>query len=147
MISSNPDWLLLVLVHIELLLFTVHLRPCWLLRSLSSSDRIEVERGWLLHLLAQSPITSCVKAHHLERPLPRTSIVRACASAKAVLLTRQTANGGKRHVFSERLTTNSRGREVELENLTINRYLFATNSCNLIKVLTFRPFFFAYRFL
>jgi hypothetical protein len=44
-------------------------------------------------------------------------------------------------------STNSRGREIELEELTINRYLFATNSCNLIKVLTFRPFFYACRFL
>ena len=30
-------------------------------------------------------------------------------------------------------STNSRGRDVELEELTINIYLFATTSCNLIK--------------
>jgi hypothetical protein len=85
-------------VHLLLLFFRVHLRPSWLSHPLllssrrlpivSITNRIKVERvGWLLHLPAQPPITSCAKAHHLQQS---SHIARICASStEAVSLARQ----------------------------------------------------------
>ena len=89
MISSDPDWLLLV--HIKLLHFRV--RPSWLLRSLLlpslrlpiESNRIE-SRSKRLIVAFTGPIS-----HHILRKSTSspTIIARACASTEAVLLTRQ----------------------------------------------------------
>jgi hypothetical protein len=79
-------------------------------------NQIEVERGgWLLHLPAQSPITSCIKAHHLQwsssalEPQPRLFVDPSIISTAAAL------TEAKGMCFGSDLTTNCRGWEVELK--------------------------------
>jgi hypothetical protein len=97
MISSHPDWLLLN--HIGLLLFRVHLRPSWLCNRIRSrSKRLIVE-------LTPPNLRSHLVLKHI--------IASACTYAEAVLLTHQSYRQQRRRrrqkgmCFGSNFTTNT----------------------------------------
>jgi hypothetical protein len=84
-------------------------------------NQIEVKRGgWLLHLPAQSPITSCIKAQHLQWSSPALVPQPRLFVDPSIISTAVASMEAKVMCFWSDWSTNSRGREVELKELTIN---------------------------
>jgi hypothetical protein len=89
------------------------------------SNRIESNRGQKRLIVA----FTCPISHHILRKSTSSPMIitLACASAKAVLLTHQSYLQQRRRrrrkgtCFGSNFTTNSCGREVESEELTINQ--------------------------